>query len=275
MCNLIISNKIRLYVPILIIFYAIFFFNTKQIFAQEKKILIGIHFSPLLSYTYDVQDAYIPSQDFFSLKPKINFSTGIVLNYYPHNNIGIKSGISITRKSYTILLNRFANDSIAGFIKHIPIIHAIEIPLLLILRSNLLKNGYYLKGFAGVSFDWNNLDAYKLQIAGSGLIPTEMLDSGAVYFFGTIFSPSIVLGSSIKIKEYFEIGLSWHYGLRTMHAIKTKSYVNKQVYESLVIPKISYISLNITYYPDQNISFKKPLLYLLLAESIIFSSILF
>lgn len=206
-----------------------------SIHAQQLK--IGLKLNPIIGFA-NVNDEDGNSVDNREQSIRPGWAYGLTANYLITENYGLYSGIHIVRKGYD---ETFRRDTLPTSDQSIGI-SSVEIPLAILLRSNEISNGLYVRGIFGVTFDVNI--GYQNKYSGSNPFNTETgsgtirdgkrIKNGGLSF---IIGPGVDLETSLG---NIALGITYHQGLSNVNP-KNRNNNNLTI-------KPNYVALDIEYF---------------------------
>ena len=243
---------------------------------SQRNFQVGFSVGPTCTFSNK-----IINDEYFRIAPRINLNTGVSIQYFPNEKFGVTSGVYLTSKKITIEQKEF-DDLANGQLKHIPGYHCIQIPLMISLMKSLNDN-HYIKYSMGLTADFNNFDFYKIQSRMN--YTADTLRSTGYYLFSN--SKSFSLHASLKLGKFvgevgaYEFGFNYNHTFSSFAPIDIVTTIgNSSVFNLNYEPRLSYFGIDFTYSPYfgnsivKAFSLKKPTIYLMLLQGLIFTSIM-
>ena len=207
------------------------------LFGQSTGLKLGVKINPIVSYVKQTNIDGEEVQDRLT-SSRIGWVYGITANLLAGSNYGIHSGVHIVSKGYE---ERFTRDTVA-ISDQVVKVSSIELPLAILMRSNEVGDGFYLKGIFGLSADLNV--GYQNNYKGSNPFTGEEKD-GTIRGADKVknLGLSFILGPSIDWEAgigILSLGLSLHQGLTNINRKRNTNNENTL--------KINYLSINVEYF---------------------------
>jgi hypothetical protein len=172
-----------------LLFVALFFTFGQQLFAQEGT-KIGVSFgTAFTSYTEEVAGKQGDGQNGTGTRIAINYRKGFKENY------GIQTGVAFTTKV-------FDKEGLINPGK--TVLSAIEVPIMLSMRTNELSSGLYVHGFVGPTLDVYVSSRNKEN--GNTDVKDDFNSIGSTVKFGTAVEKEFDFGT-------VSLGLSYNRGI--------------------------------------------------------------
>ncbi len=227
-------------------------FILQNSFAQ-KGFNFGLNVAPLISSTrWDSSKKELKSQD---AKSRMGFKGGLMVGYGFAENVGIQTGVDILMAGFKTQTKSLTPNPVNKYS-----LTAVEIPLLLKMRTNDLASGIHVKGYFGGALGLNvgakvdaNTDQTPLYEKGKNTITNHFQP------FYTWFSFGAGIDWDIEGVGMLDIALVYNLGLTNIikpnHKIEYKttgvdgSTITAEIkpYENLRA-RMSYIGLNIGFW---------------------------
>lgn len=198
----------------------------------------------------------------FKYIPSISAGLGMEINYYFNKRYNIYSGLNFQLKSYAARLYNFDMPNVEGFISHRPTIASLELPVVLNYEKKRKKPDRYIDYGLGVVLSMNKALLTTVRQRGplfSDATDRDTLFSGfsseldkASYFSYDLYA-GISFVRKIKQRRLFEWGISYQYAFKNSSRMSVDGFVTTsagtKMYSEVFNPKLSYISLHLTFYP--------------------------
>jgi len=197
------------------LFFALTILYTNFIFAQTKKVQIGLEGGPTLA-SFDGKDRFKNNHS-----TKVGFAVGLSLQYDISKTISIRTGVGFERKGFkTRLYNPLTNQD-AGEIRY----HFDYLTIPVLARVTL---GDKIKFFtnAGPYF------AYLLDVTDSRGFYKFLPDSWKYNYQKFDWGITAGIGGALPIKDYLLLTLEIRYNFGLYNYIKKSSYIQYKCYNN-------------------------------------------
>jgi len=205
----------------------------------------------------------------FRYVPSPTVGLGLDVNYYKSRKINIYTGVNLQLKSYAARLYDFNVSNVEGFVSNRPTFASLEVPLVLNFekKKNNKKENYIDYG-CGVILSMNKAMLTTGKQHGPLFTIADESDTLNSEFSSLLdkspyFSYDLYAGISYvkKVRQYklFEWGLSFQYAMKKSANMNVNGYVSttteRRDYSAIFNPKLSFIALHFTYYPQSLVIF--------------------